>query len=129
MTNSMTDDYLDLVGDIMYPKCSYDTFPEEQKLPFDRINTLGYLLNPIRHRTVIEKWAPLDIAVFEASITLYGKNFNKIKKNLQTKTCKDIIEFYYEWKKTNHYEQWKQNYKSYLDERDLGGVEDDPTPA
>jgi hypothetical protein len=27
----MTDDYVDLVGDLMYPKCSYETFPEEQK--------------------------------------------------------------------------------------------------
>lgn len=32
MRNSMTDDYMDLVGDIMYPKSSYETFPEEQKV-------------------------------------------------------------------------------------------------
>lgn len=28
----MTDDYLNLVGDIMYPKCTYENTNEEQKV-------------------------------------------------------------------------------------------------
>jgi hypothetical protein len=67
----MTNDYVDLVGDIMYPKCSFENFPEEQKvftafvlffpllsielpqLPYDKFSTLGYLLSPLRDPTVI----------------------------------------------------------------------------
>mmetsp|Transcript_12527 Transcript_12527/g.18916 ORF Transcript_12527/g.18916 Transcript_12527/m.18916 type:complete len:185 (-) Transcript_12527:230-784(-) len=119
ITNCMTDDYVDIVGDIMYPKCSFgssNVSEEEPKLPFEKLNTLGYLLNPIRHRTVLEKWCPFEVAVFEASICLYGKNFHEIAKKIETKTCKEVIEFYYEWKKTHHYEQWKKTYKNYAAE-------------
>jgi hypothetical protein len=30
--------------------------------------------------TVTEKWSPIEVAVFEAAITLYGKNFSMIQK-------------------------------------------------
>ena len=30
-----------------------------------------------------EKWSPFEISVFEASITLYGKNFNRVQKNVR----------------------------------------------
>lgn len=36
---------------------------------------------------------------------------------VQTKTVKEIIEFYYEWKKTSHYLNWKKSYV--MDERDF----------
>jgi hypothetical protein len=29
---------------------------------------------------------------------------------VRTKTVKEIIEFYYDWKKTSHYIAWKKNY-------------------
>jgi hypothetical protein len=29
---------------------------------------------------------------------------------VKTKTVKEVIEFYYEWKKTGHYKQWKKQY-------------------
>lgn len=32
-------------------------------------------------------------------------------KKVRTKTVKEIIEFYYDWKKTHHYKQWKDSYK------------------
>ena len=35
---------------------------------------------------------------------------------IQTKTCKEVIEFYYEWKKTDHYQQWKSQFKNYVAE-------------
>ena len=30
-----------------------------------------------------EKWSPFEVAVFEASITLYGKNFSRIQKHVR----------------------------------------------
>mmetsp|Transcript_6440 Transcript_6440/g.10540 ORF Transcript_6440/g.10540 Transcript_6440/m.10540 type:complete len:197 (-) Transcript_6440:115-705(-) len=117
--NQMHEDYVNLVGDIMYPKSTFhyaDANPAEGKYPLDKINTLGYLVNPLRKRSVLEKWNPYEVSVFEASITLYGKNFNRIHKAIQSKTCKEVIEFYYAWKKTDHYQQWKLQYKNYVAE-------------
>ena len=66
---------------------------------------------------MVEKWSPFELSVFEGAISLYGKNFSAIQKYVETKSTKEVIEFYYFWKKTSHYKQWK---KSYIpDERDL----------
>ena len=29
---------------------------------------------------------------------------------VKSKTVQEVIEFYYDWKKTNHYKEWKKNY-------------------
>ena len=67
-------------------------------------------MNPLKKHLPIEKWSPFEISVFEASITLYGKNFNRIQKDIKTKNVKEIIEFYYDWKKTKNYKEWKKNF-------------------
>ena len=82
-----------------------------------KINTLGYILNPLRKPFVVEKWSPFEISVFEGSIALYGKHFHTIQKLVKTKTVKECIEFYYFWKKTSHYKQWKKSYVP--DEREV----------
>lgn len=71
----------------MYPKTELGPFgynPVEYRFPINRFATLGYVLSPLRRTTVIEKWTPLEIAVFEGSLTLYGKNFNQIQKDVST---------------------------------------------
>ena len=83
--------------------------PQSQYLV--HISALGYLKNPRRRPTVIEQWSPYEIAMFEASIAQHGKNFAKIQQDIRTdKTVADVIEFYYIWKKTSHYAQWKKEY-------------------
>jgi len=107
----MTEDYVNLVSDLMYPRVAYGPFgyaPQEGRFPVERVTTLGYLLNPMRKVHVAEKWSPFEVSVFEASITLYGKNFNQISKHVKTKSVKEVIEFYYFWKKTSHYRQYKK---------------------
>ena len=37
------------------------------------------LANPSVHSQT-EKWSPIEVAVFEASMTLYGKNFHMVQK-------------------------------------------------
>lgn len=143
----MTEDYVNVVGDLMYPKKTYDVYGPDSSsatsssssssgstnnsssssgsgvkdtstenkvgcsgIPLSRVNTLGYLTNPLRRRHAIEMWSPYEVAVFEACMTVYGKMFHKIQKQLITKSTKEIIEFYYFWKKTSHYKQWKKNY-------------------
>jgi hypothetical protein len=46
------------------------------------------------------------------------ETFSKFK--IKTKSTKEVIEFYYEWKKSRHYQIWKKNYIP--DERDTPTV-------
>jgi hypothetical protein len=81
----MSEDYVNLVGDLMYPKTLFGPYGyniEEGRFSVDRITTLGYLLNPLRRPTTIEKWSPIEIAIFEASLTLNGKKFNLVSKHV-----------------------------------------------
>jgi len=110
----MAEDYVNLVGDLMYPKVSfgpygYDTVKGE--IPLERPNTLGALMCPVRRRTVMEHWSPFEVACFEGAIMLVGKNFYEIAKMLRSKSTKDCIEFYYVWKMTSHYQQWKRGFE------------------
>ena len=38
------------------------------------------LLCPVRRPSVIEKWSPFEIAVFEGAIFLHGKCFHTLQK-------------------------------------------------
>jgi hypothetical protein len=88
--------------------------------PLECVTALQYIKSPLRRRTVLEQWSPYEIAVFEASVALYGKQFAKIQREINTsKTVKDVINFYYIWKKTSHYDKWKKDYvPPYLDVSD-----------
>ena len=65
-----------------------------------------------RPATILELWNPREIALFEAAMYMHGKQFHKVQSLVKTKTTKDIVAFYYIWKKTSHYQQWKQQYTS-----------------
>jgi hypothetical protein len=83
--------------------------PQSQYLV--HVSALGFLKSPVRRPMVIERWSPYEIAIFEGSIAEYGKNFSKVQKEIgSTKSIADVIEFYYIWKKTSHYSQWKKEY-------------------
>eukprot|EP01031_Cornospumella_fuschlensis_P043485 gene43485-53166_t len=112
--------YVNLVSELMYPKhvAAFDANNlDKSKFSFDRVTALGYLTSPLRPVNVMERWSPYEIAVFEAAIALYGKNFHTIQTYVKTKTTQEVIAFYYDWKKTSHYAQWKQAYL--VDERDF----------
>lgn len=110
----MAEDYVNLVGDLMYPKVSYGPYGydlSQGEIPLERPNTLGVLLCPARRPTVMEQWSPFEVACFEGAISLVGKNFHEIAKCLKNKNTKDVIEFYYVWKMTSHYQQWKRGFE------------------
>ena len=109
----MAEDYISLVGNMMLPSTHLAPFgydPSSGQYPIEKLTALGLLLSPLRRPSVVEKWSPYEISVFEASLGLCGKNFNQVQKFVKTKNTKEIIEFYYVWKKTEHYKVWKKQY-------------------
>ena len=49
--------------------------------------------------------------MFEAAISVVGKEFHLISNLIRTKSTQEVIEFYYEWKFSSHYYSWKAHYK------------------
>ena len=76
-----------------------------------RRTTLGRLTSPIREPTVLEKWSPYEVALFESGICLTGKLFSALAALIKTKSVADCIEFYYVWKRSKNYAQWKASFK------------------
>ena len=56
---------------------------------------------------MFEKWSPLEVATFEEGIVKFGKQFELIAELIQTKSPKDVYEFYLEWKTSSHYKSYK----------------------
>ena len=70
---------------------------------------LSTLVSPIRHQYNFESWTPKELAVFEAGLCTFGKQFDKISSLLNcTKTISEITALYYDWKHTSHYKYWKE---------------------
>jgi hypothetical protein len=53
-----------------------------------------------------------EIAIFEGSMLHFGKQFRDISRQIGTKTIREVIDFYYIWKKTDHYKKWKETFIS-----------------
>ena len=118
----MAEDYVELTSRMMFVPTShlgpfgYDDNHQsngdstQRNYPLELISSLGYLKSPLRRPTVMEKWSPYEISLFEAGMGHYGKEFYQIHKLIQTKSTKEVIDFYYIWKKTSHYKVWKEQY-------------------
>lgn len=121
--HQMAEDYVDLASNlVLYPLSQmgpYGYDPSTKSYPIESISTLHYLKSPIRRPTILERWAPIEIAFFEAALGEYGKEFHKIAKEVKSKSTKEVVDFYYVWKKTSHYDRWKATYvPPYLDHSD-----------
>jgi hypothetical protein len=111
----MAEEYVDLVGSMMYPATRFRPYgfnPQKREYPLEGISLLGFMKSPLRRPTIIEKWSPYEIAIFEASLLHYGKEFHTVSKQIESKTTKEVIDFYYVWKKTDHYKRWKETFIS-----------------
>ena len=86
-----------------------DTAPIAYPLP-----EAGFLTSNLRPSNAMERWAPLEIAQFEAALRLWGKKFSRISDLIPSKTTREVIEFYYTWKKTSHYKEWKDSFQPLL---------------
>jgi len=109
----MLDDYVSMVGNCIYPVSTTNgCYIESSGLESHRSTALGYLQSPLRRPMVWEDWSPKEIATFEAALMQHGKQFSLVSKNyLPNKSTKDVVAFYYVWKKTQHYTKWKSQYE------------------
>lgn len=95
--HQLAEDYVHVVHNIM--------FSQNNQQPHE-------IMAKSRRASILEEWNPREIALFEAAMYLHGKEFHKIQRLVKTKSTKDIVAFYYIWKKTSHYTQWKEQYTS-----------------
>ena len=136
-SHQIAEDYINLASALVLPPTHYLhnntplTFgysPHLGQYPIEQVTALGYLTSPLRRPTVIEKWSPYEITTFEAALALHGKHFHQVQKWVKTKNTKEIIEFYYIWKKSSHYRRWKGSYveemESVCSSDDSGGEEE-----
>merc|ERR1719354_1291729 len=75
----IAEDYMDLVGNMMYPATYLSQFgydPVTGQHPTERTTTLGLITSSMRRPTVVERWSPYEISIFESTIALYGKDFH-----------------------------------------------------
>lgn len=70
--------------------------------------TIDSLISPLRKTSVWETWSPKEIALFESGICAFGKDFHQISKLIQSKDSCECVDFYYNWKKSAHYQMWKE---------------------
>jgi len=77
------------------------------QLALSRVDIMDSLVSPLKVDSVFEKWSPKEIAIFEAALCKYGKEFSFIQFLVKSKTINQIIEFYFAWKGTSHYKIWK----------------------
>eukprot|EP00474_Spongospora_subterranea_P009510 CRZ09968.1 hypothetical protein [Spongospora subterranea] len=86
------------------PEMVHYVMPDKDRIQY---STLDALLSPLRKQSIWETWSPFQIALFEAGICTLGKNFHDIAKLIDQKTTGDVVNLYYHWKQSSHYEMWK----------------------
>lgn len=112
-THQMAEDYMGTVAKLMYPGTKFGPYGYNHNMreyPLEYISVLAFVKSPLRRPSVIEKWSPYEVALFEGAMLHYGKEFHLVSREIKTKTTQEVIDFYYVWKKTAHYKKWKEHY-------------------
>ncbi|KAK8815436.1 hypothetical protein WA158_003648 [Blastocystis sp. Blastoise] len=105
--------YLGLVSDIYNTITPLPNNKKDANTFFSRrVHSLKALVSKLRPMIPAENWTPYEIAVFESAVSVMGKEFHTIAKLLPNKTTAQVIDFYYYWKHTSHYDTWKKHYNS-----------------
>lgn len=100
------DSMLEAVSSLYYREEKDDK--KEKKFFF---STIDLLTNLLRKPSVMDSWAPKEIALFEAGIFTFGKDFYQIQKLIKNKKTADCVQFYYFWKRSAHYRIWKSHHR------------------
>jgi len=61
-------------------------------------------MEPITPSDPLNEWTVEERSSFVNGLRLYGKDFHLIQRNkVRTKSVSELVQFYYQWKKTEHY--------------------------
>ncbi|GMH79631.1 hypothetical protein TrST_g7888 [Triparma strigata] len=121
MTGHAVNQYLHLSHNLTTPLATISPYGYNYKqgaFPIERISSLALMQTKIRTPLAIEKWSPIELSLFETSMSLYGKQFNLVSKAVKTKSVREVIELYYLWKKSDHYKSWKRGFECLIDAED-----------
>lgn len=75
-----------------------------QRSGFDADKALKEMTAVQKRDFDIVDWTPMEIDAFEEGIRLYGHELFAIKKKVETRSMKDVVRFFYQWKKTERYQ-------------------------
>lgn len=71
-----------------------------------RLTSLDLLVNPFRRPKAFEIWSPYELAVFQACIFKYERDYERISDFLPNKTKEQLQEMYGLWQATKYYKAW-----------------------
>jgi hypothetical protein len=71
---------------------------------FDADKALAEIAKVNQKTFDLHDWSKDEIEAFEEGIRLYGHELFAIKKRVETRSMKDIVRFFYQWKKTERYQ-------------------------
>ena len=77
------EDYLAVVDRMYFSNgagSSTRTSKPETELPATRV--LGMITSPLRTSSILDRWTPLEVAVFESAICVFGKDFARISESV-----------------------------------------------
>ncbi|KAF8988485.1 putative PHD type zinc finger protein with BAH domain-containing protein [Haplosporangium bisporale] len=77
---------------------------ELQKSGFDADKALDEISGVQKRDFDIRDWTQKEIDAFEEGIRIYGHELFAIKKKVETRSMKDVVRFFYQWKKTERYQ-------------------------
>ncbi|KAF9424456.1 putative PHD type zinc finger protein with BAH domain-containing protein, partial [Podila epigama] len=77
---------------------------ELQKNDFDADKALDIMAKLTKRDFDIRDWSAEEIAAFEEGIQACGHELFAIKNRVATRSMKDIVRFFYHWKKTERYQ-------------------------
>ncbi|KAL3668161.1 hypothetical protein V7S43_007024 [Phytophthora oleae] len=110
-------DFLDASRAMYAPQPAYVSHHKRQKISDFGLQRVPCFqqglkgLSPLRVPSVLDQWTPFEIRVFEVAIECYGKDFPRISEVINSKSCGDVIAFYYIWKNDSHYQVVKNRWE------------------
>ncbi|KAG3176978.1 hypothetical protein PC128_g17056 [Phytophthora cactorum] len=110
-------DYLDAARAMYAPQPAYASHHKRHKISefgLQRVSSFQQGLkglSPLRVPCVLDMWTPYEIRVFEVAIECYGKDFPRIAEVIGSKSCGEVIAFYYVWKNDSHYQVVKNRWE------------------
>ncbi|KAG0234629.1 putative PHD type zinc finger protein with BAH domain-containing protein [Actinomortierella wolfii] len=102
--------YLDQIKDLQLPLPSHSADLIDRALlalqnnQFDADKALDEMAKVTQEDFDLRDWTVDEIERFEEGIRVYGHELHAIKKQVGSRSMKDIVRFFYQWKKTERYQ-------------------------